>query len=217
MAYNDIDSGKVLNKEGLLALCNQIKTEIANNSGGGGGSGFLPISYTYNWTSVNTKQDFVNGLNNGRMVYTASGFTISITPGDITNGRTKFIVVGNSFSNNKVAVQSNQSSLTLKQNYYYYLAKHENEDTIYVFSSPEIWAKVIPVEWTQSMGTYRNTLQTLFDGKQARLTAGTGITISGTTISADSQLPTVPSTDGTYTLQCVVSSGTPTYSWVAVS
>ena len=39
MSYNDIDSGKVLNKEGLLALCNQIKTEIANNSGGGGGSG----------------------------------------------------------------------------------------------------------------------------------------------------------------------------------
>lgn len=35
MAYNDIDSGKVLNKEGLLELCSQIKTEIANNSGGG--------------------------------------------------------------------------------------------------------------------------------------------------------------------------------------
>lgn len=35
MAYSDIDSGKVLNKEGLLELCSQIKTEIANNSGGG--------------------------------------------------------------------------------------------------------------------------------------------------------------------------------------
>lgn len=33
MAYSDIDSGKVLNKEGLLELCSQIKTEIANNSG----------------------------------------------------------------------------------------------------------------------------------------------------------------------------------------
>ena len=32
MAYSDIDSGKVLNKEGLLELCNQIKMEIANNS-----------------------------------------------------------------------------------------------------------------------------------------------------------------------------------------
>lgn len=31
MAYSDIDSGKVLNKEGLLELCSQIKTEIANN------------------------------------------------------------------------------------------------------------------------------------------------------------------------------------------
>ena len=33
MAYSDIDSGKVLNQEGLLELCNQIKMEIANNSG----------------------------------------------------------------------------------------------------------------------------------------------------------------------------------------
>ena len=32
MAYSDIDSGKVLNKEGLLELCSQIKMEIANNS-----------------------------------------------------------------------------------------------------------------------------------------------------------------------------------------
>ena len=33
--YSFIDSNKVLNKEGLLALCNQIKTEITDNSGGG--------------------------------------------------------------------------------------------------------------------------------------------------------------------------------------
>ena len=32
----------------------------------------------------------------------------------------------------------------------------------------------------------------------------------------DAIIPAAPTTDGTYTLQCVVSSGTPTYSWVAV-
>ena len=42
MAYSDIDSGKVLNKEGLLELCSQIKTEIANAGSGSGGS-----SYTF--------------------------------------------------------------------------------------------------------------------------------------------------------------------------
>lgn len=44
-------------------------------------------------------------------------------------------------------------------------------------------------------------------------TAGTGITISGTTISADSQLPAEPVNDGTYKLNCSISSGASTYSW----
>jgi hypothetical protein len=36
--YEGIDSGKILNKEGLLSLCSLIKTEMAN--GGGGGSSY---------------------------------------------------------------------------------------------------------------------------------------------------------------------------------
>ena len=218
MAYSDIDSGKVLNKEGLLELCSQIKTEIANNSGSGGSSyTMFPVQYTYNWSAVNNKQDFVDGLNSGKIVYTNSGFTITITPADITSGRTRFSVVGNSFSNNKVSVQQSQTSLQLKANKYYYLAKHSNEDTIYMFGSPETWAASIPVEWTPSMTTYRETLHSLFDKKQNVLTAGAGININNGTISLTTVIPAAPTTDGTYMLKCVVSSGTPTYSWESVS
>jgi hypothetical protein len=53
----------------------------------------------------------------------------------------------------------------------------------------------------------------------SKIVAGTNMTSSYSsgklTLNCDSQLPAAPSEDGTYNLQCTVSSGTVTYSWVA--
>lgn len=53
----------------------------------------------------------------------------------------------------------------------------------------------------------------------SKIVAGTNMSSSysnGTiTLNADSQLPAAPTTDGTYNLQCTVSNGVATYSWVA--
>lgn len=35
------------------------------------------------------------------------------------------------------------------------------------------------------------------------------------TLQENKDIPDAPSTDGTYILQCVVSSGVPTYSWIS--
>lgn len=67
--YNDISSGKVVNKEGLLELCGQIKTAIASAGGSSGSSSsqqpeyivVLPskIDYPYN-TGTSTSMTSIN-------------------------------------------------------------------------------------------------------------------------------------------------------------
>lgn len=84
------------------------------------------------------------------------------------------------------------------------------------------------------------SLKTLLQGKQDKLTAGSGIDITDNVISSTGGgtsytagngididngeisstiqgIPTAPVNDGTYMLKCVVSSGTPTYSWESIT
>jgi hypothetical protein len=74
--------------------------------------------------------------------------------------------------------------------YYYY----DNAGFLIEFGNPvDIWSHLpiySPQDTYTTLGAYLNTLNT--------------------------RVPTAPTTDGTYTLQCVVSSGAPTYSWVSV-
>ena len=46
-------------------------------------------------------------------------------------------------------------------------------------------------------------------------TLGELFTSTMETLQENKDIPDAPSTDGTYILQCVVSSGVPTYSWIS--
>lgn len=174
----------------------------------------LPIPFTYNWTITNDKDAFISKLKAGEIVIPGAKVT-SITPSDITSTHTYMYVVGNSYSSGKVSVERKSGNIPIADNQYYYLVQHQNENTLYRFQSPESWIKTIPLDINGSeMSTYRSTLVSLLNGKMANLTPGTGINISNGVISSTVEgIPTAPVNDGTYMLKCVVSSGTPTYSW----
>lgn len=242
MAYNDIDSGKVLNKEGLLELCNQIKTEIANNSGGGGSSytagggisidannvisTITPQMLFYDggmgWNrSSNTKEQIIERLKRGEVVYNPSS-SITIQASElIPSGRIR--ILGPINNNTGLINNTTSNSITLHNDYYYYLIKgqrttvssYETGGVVLVSSNGDFYNLIPYYDGTLNP---QKTSQYLHLNKQDKLTAGTGISISNNVISSTVEgLPSAPTTDGTYTLQCVVSSGTSTYSWVAVS
>lgn len=230
MAYSDIDSGKVLNKEGLLELCNQIKIEIANNSGGGGasytaGSGisisnnaislitpnnhylaslfFLLLKNsvattnltTYGvdiWKAPSTKADCISALLNGYIVNPQADITVSQSDLGLL-GNFQFLDFW-AARNNKTFLTTaveGKSSHQLKTGRFYYYA-----DRLLVE-----WRHPVDI-WSQMpLYTPDNTFSTI--GAYLTVLAG--------------RIPAAPTTDGTYTLQCVVSSGTPTYSWVSAS
>lgn len=237
MAYNDIDSGKVLNKEGLLELCSQIKTEIANNSGGGAsytaGRGIdidenniiqtiVPQILYYDdgmgWNrSSNTKAQIIERLKNGEVVYNPSS-SITIQVSELVPFGKLRILGPISHSTGMITNMTTNGSITLNSNYFYYYIQGQRSagssyehSGVLLISSDGNFNSLIP--YYDGTLTPQKTVEYLAKNKQDKLTAGTGITISGTTISADNQLPTALTTDGTYKLKCVVASGTPTYSW----
>lgn len=234
MAYSDIDSGKVLNKEGLLALCSQIKTEIANNSGGGASytaglgininSNDVITSYPYdisapllfillgknvqdipgpNRTSLfnnATVQNFVDGIKAGKAVevganYTANGLGTALK--DL--GFTQVYKIADDGSVSLVNLtQSGQANW--KPTRY----------KIYWACNKQIIEVSAPTTGFCGKGIINNLF---YDNSTSQLSSST---IKGAIDELATCIPAAPTTDGTYTLQCVVSSGTPTYSWVAV-
>lgn len=239
--YSDIDSGKVLNKEGLLALCSQIKTEIANNSNGGAsytaGNGIsidandvistiTPQMLFYysgmGWNrSNNTKEQIIARLKNGEVVYNPSS-SITIQASELVpSGKIK--VIGPVNISTGLTRNDLVTSITLNSDYYYYFMKGQRTagltsyeaGGVLLVSSDGNFYSIIP--YNDGVVGPNKTMLYLQRNKQDKLTVGNGISISNNVISSTIEgLPTAPTTDGTYTLQCVVSSGTPTYSWVVV-
>ncbi len=207
--YSFIDSGKVLNKEGLLELCSQIKTEIANNSGGGGSSKtadplatlfFILLKNSIVVSNIqsadlykmpSTKNDCVDALLNGYIVLPQTDITITQSDlGLSTNFQLLDFWQGRNDRTFLTTGLIGQSFYQLKQSRFYY---YSNKLLVEYRNPVDIWSQLplyTPDSTFSTLGAYLTTLST--------------------------RIPVAPTTDGTYTLQCVVSSGTPTYSWVAV-
>lgn len=233
MGYSEIDSGKVLNKEGLLELSNQIKSYIDANSGGGSytaGDGIsidadgvinavsnplifsmlqmtatgnnMPIAVKLG--SSSTWEEFVENIKAGKVVYinSSTSYTFSgsykLTPA--------LLGVSNLYALNLDAMSvpmmgSVPASYPETGTQVYY-------STYYYFDGAFLWSWQKPEDFGNFIKVkYRNSMNTALGYALQQIT---------TDIDKKFTTPTAPTTDGTYTLQCVVSSGTPTYSWVSV-
>lgn len=278
MAYSDIDSGKVLNKEGLLELSGQIKGYINTN---------MPQSYTLPTASTSTlggvKVDgetitiedgvisAVGGSGDGGNGYTA-GSGIEINENNVIKNKVNpymFFSINALFNNDrdfysnnvrmfipwgikvfkynekdqlKTALQAGeicyldgswQSPSTFKPATYFRTNEMGMSGrwsaysfTHGYFSGLGNYLLLYPYtfyylpEPTQPALYISNPNDT--DNKGIRLKTAQ-VQINNQTISLENlltnintRIPTAPTTDGTYMLKCVVSSGTPTYSWVSV-
>ena len=232
--YSDIDSGKVLNKEGLLELCNQIKTEIANNSGG---SEVLDWSEPlFSVLSSGLVQNFSLGKNIGSYTSIANLAAAlkqnKIAATGASFGYTSFSIkslndkMGTNYAGRKFSIDFT-SSTQITSNYYTATSTanintNERKALGLIIVGDEIWCVNGGLGGLRSLfGSNLSQLLQLKTYNAANYTNSRldqAIYQLDTAISSkqDAIIPAAPTTDGTYTLQCVVSSGTPTYSWVSV-
>lgn len=217
MAYADIDAGKVLNKEGLLELSNQIKSYVDANAGGGNGSDLLIHSMlqmttagnnmpgVVRLTNTSTWDDFVDNIKAGKIVYitTSTSYTFNseykLTPA-LLGISTLYAMNIDAYSISMIgqAVSSYPSTGTqiYYQKFYYF-----DGNFLWSWDNPEQLGNFIKVHYRNSNNyALGRAIQDITTDMDTKLTA-----------------PTAPTTDGTYMLKCVVSSGTPTYSWESVS
>ena len=170
--------------------------------------------------SSKTKAEIIELLKNGEMVYNPSS-SISLTASDLVVGGKLQVIGPVNTSTGLIATNTmnNNSTITLTSDYYYYfmpnkrtagLSSYDIGGKLFIASNGDFTALAT---YNVSDTTRNKTMLYLDKNKQDKLTAGTGITISSNTISADSQLPATPSNDGTYFLKNVVSSGVATQSW----
>ena len=253
MAYSDIDSGKVLNKEGLLELCSQIKTEIANNSGSGGSSYTAGDGISIDANNVISA--YYDGLNFPAATIFDSGLVSNLswggtlynkqcqTAADIAESLKKYKIAGikklssSGLTPAAINTAGNTNYIFYKFSNFNTTASPPTTGTYYAASSTSELSSSIETTCLVQMNT--TTVAVFTSLSQARSIFGfnlgmilqispysqTNYTRSrldlviddlDNAISGKFTAPTAPTTDGTYTLQCVVSSGTPTYSWVAV-
>lgn len=290
--YSFIDSGKVLNKEGLLELCNQIKTEIANNSGGGSsytagdginidsnnainsdiatffqknssnqiigvvsqdyppkntGTGGINIGLNVNKQGARGTYSFLIGQDNESSNKSMWGYVIG--NGNTFDGRNSVIIGGlnriteDKYSNHSTVVigRGNESTsggsgsivagsgLSAQSSFQTVLGTYNIPDANDQFSI------IIGNSPNQNSNLKKNALAITRDNAHTYwatdlyvncsdfTTTSTGLTTANcggnkvaTESYVDTRIPPAPTTDGTYMLKCVVSSGTPTYSWVSV-
>ena len=251
MAYSDIDSGKVLNKEGLLELCSQIKTEIANNSGGSSytaGDGInidnngvislptsrmslVPMLYsimTRNsgkvrqegfvqqlWHNKFMKENMefhIGNLQIYRMTYFSNGM----------NADTIQSLIAAFYDTPPSVLAFHYNASAFDDQYSYAMAQTsfaptDNNRWQNLFINKPVLAFYHPdegnVKWTFII--YPEKLfQNIYFNSQAGLTSHS---MAGAIDEVATRIPTAPTADGTYMLKCVVSSGTPAYSWESVN
>lgn len=217
MAYADIDAGKVLNKAGLLELSNQIKSYVDANVGGGSNADigdviqlFYAITVSpYNkgyLSRVSTGSELLAGLLDGKICLTAGNWNTygsdnRIQQTDLSN-ETVYIW---RFANNK-STQADDLRFDANEAVYW----DANKNILYRIPF-YIWNKV----YLDSTG---HTLYSYLPSSVPTTGSKVVVLNSGAPSWQDYvSLPTAPTTDGTYMLKCVVSSGTPTYSWEEIT
>lgn len=213
MAYADIDAGKVLNKEGLLELSNQIKSYVDANAGGSSNnsfpmyvSGLIPSSRTL------TKQEIIDKLLAGEVIYDPPRGT-QITSQELAN-HSRVKKIGPYNVSTGTVNNSNSSSFTLNNDYYYYYVagqktSYQSYETAGVLFESSTGAFGLEMPYADNQLAQQKTpyyLQLQINSLNSAISS-----------KQDAIIPSAPSADGTYMLKCVVSSGTPTYSWESVS
>ena len=230
--YEDIDSGKVLNKEGLLELSNQIKSYIDANSGGGNNTN---IGWDEPIFSI-ISSGLINGFSLGGLpthIETVGDLATALltAKGGIIDGYTLYSgltpkaineAMGTDYGFRKLSITTSSSYITST----YYTSTNTSNlgisrkniifllvgDTVFLAESLAImrnvmgynFASLIMLPTTDRINYTNNRLTTILPALDNAIT------------NVATRIPSAPTTDGTYTLQCVVSSGTPTYSWVSV-
>ena len=264
--YEDIDSGKVLNKEGLLALCNQIKAEITNSGGGSSytaGNGIdidsngvisrtpsvvplLGMLYvieanntgiynsnswvntffggsTNNWALNNAtgREKHIKNLKTFGMTYLPQGFNgdsngsylkqiINAVGGDDVS--TSLPIVG---ASNEINAQYTIGMGVMSFDYSYMtMLGYQNKPVLIIFDGSK--SKGSNYRWYFIQNPEKVFQNKYFNSVSGLTSHSVPQAIDEVATNLNTRVPTAPTTDGTYTLQCVVSSGTPTYSWVSV-
>ena len=233
--YPDIDSGKVLNKEGLLELCNQIKTEIANNSGGGSsytaGNGinidsngvintitnpliFLMLQMTTAGSNMpiavklgssSTWEEFVENIKAGKVVYINS--STSYTFSESYKLTPALLGVSNLYALCLDAYSIPMMSPSVAS--YPATGTQVYYSTYYYFDGAFLWSWKDP----ENLGNFIKVRYKNYKN----YALGKALADINTDISAKFTAPSAPSTDGTYKLTSTVASGTSTYSWTTDS
>lgn len=250
MAYSDIDSGKVLNKEGLLELSNQIKSYVDANAGGSSYTAGNGIDIDSNGVISRT------GIGLTGMPLFSSGFISNFSIGDTPSASTVSQLAENlkkygisSYSGSSFTPTALNEAMGGTR----YSTQFLSGDI-----SPSVSWDYQAYNSTSNVGSWgyrdipcfvigkNNSIYGTTSFSKLRMLMGWNLgevihlntsSLSNLTTSANSirrlhllmgdinnvigdintRIPTAPSNDGTYMLKCVVSSGTPTYSWESVS
>lgn len=236
MAYSDIDSNKVLNKEGLLELCSQIKTEIANNSGSGGSTYTAGKNITIDANNTINAQPEISAWILQSLLYAGTPFENEVVELNSSNSTTDFI---NALQAGKLIYISSSVSWsglgTTLANLGYTKYIKIPQITLNSFgyttynltlTNQQNWKP----EQTYYYQAYENTIFGAPGGGLAKwlryystnsgLSAGTiwgAIDELAGNVATKLTAPTAPTTDGQYKLTSTITSGSPAYSWEADS
>ena len=234
MAYSDIDSNKVLNKEGLLELCSQIKTEIANNSGSGGSTYTAGKNITIDANNTINAQPEISAWILQSLLYAGTPFENEVVELNSSNSTTDFI---NALQAGKLIYIRNSVSwsglgATLANLGYTKYIKipqitvNSFGYTTYnlTLTNQQNWKPEQPYYYQ----AYENTIFGAPSGGLAKwlryystnsgLSAGTiwdAIDELAGNVATKFTAPTAPTTDGQYKLTSTITSGASTYSWEA--
>lgn len=245
MAYADIDAGKVLNKEGLLELSNQIKSYVDVNAGGGSsytaGNGIdidsngvisaENMGFSANAIGYLVGNYYLNGLGPGAY-YIKHATTKEEFIKFLKSGLFVVYKTGDSFTINGADIVPFPTQQDTLQNCFYAVNVNDNGE---ITNSNRYFntSKYLISSGSHIYALFGNTIFSFYSRaglcwmfKGIRFLAQNNSGIIATTmnsainevaINLNTRIPSAPTTDGDYVLKVSVSSGTPTYSWVSAT
>lgn len=241
MAYSDIDSGKVLNKEGLLELCSQIKTEIANNSGGGSSytagdgigidaNGVISAKNTYSssygingvWSHWREKTNPAGGYMEKMTITSAEqaidcllkGLVIGLNSNTVIDIRRVIDTRPDDGNYSVIVFDLKTKKITNKK------TVRASDNYQYTLSRFNQYVKLDNFVLLELINPSQATIQPsgllpyfIIHTSPEYTTYNVAENLDEVMDTVNTRIPSAPSIDGTYKLISTVASGTPTYSW----
>lgn len=160
---------------------------------------------------VDNKDDFLKALKAGLLVkYTGSSSFYVYGP-EIVPSPNNTATVGNATCFYTAYVNADGKATSISKHYGSTSGQKIQSGRVYCLIGNCIFYTTTNITW-ENFTYMSNGIR--FSNSGSTLTSNY---MNDAIVEVSNRIPAAPTTDGTYTLQCVVSSDTPTYSWVSVS